>query len=52
MWKLKDYERSAEEWATIAECIAVYMSMVGYPSVEVVASMLGIVKEASGTDEA
>lgn len=46
MWKFKDVERSAEEWATIMECITVYMNHDTYPSVNMIVAMLGIEKES------
>lgn len=45
MWKFKDVERSAEEWATIAECITVYMNMTAFPDEKMIVAMLGIEKE-------
>lgn len=46
MWKFKDVERSAEEWATIMECITVYLNHDTYPSVNMIVAMLGIEKES------
>lgn len=42
MWKMKSTERSAEEWATIVECITVYMNMENYPDAKMIVAMLGI----------
>jgi len=45
MWKFKDCERTAEEWATIMECITVYMNYTSFTHEEVILAMLGIEKE-------
>lgn len=44
MWKLDGVERTAEEWATIVECIAIYADLEKYPDREVIMAMLGIKK--------
>lgn len=51
MWKIKNAERSAEEWATIVECVCVYMNHQSYPDEKMICAMLGLEKTEPDTDD-